>query len=125
MKLLQAPVLFAAALLVPIAYSLTLGRESEPEMKRCVDASDHVVSDSFCAQPLQTVAVRGSLNAAPAYRAYYGGYGSYQTGSHAWGGSDRPLMGHVYQTGPDSLAPDDAQAAAINNSYQPYVAGPH
>ena len=105
-------------LAIPAGLAAT-GCNVNPEMTRCVDYQDQVVADGLCAQPQRTTRVRGSSNAVPMYRRYYGGFGSYDFGSTAWGGSDRPLDGHVYE---NRARP--AISAAQENGYQPYVVNP-
>jgi hypothetical protein len=61
-----------------------------PEMTRCVDYNSHVVAPELCTARPQMVHVHGSLNPEPLYRPYYGGFGTGEAGSYAWGGSERP-----------------------------------
>ena len=79
-----APLLAATALAV-----MTGCRQ--PQMKRCVDEQNRVVPDSFCQEQLMTD--------SPAYRFYYGGSGSYSSGSYVSGGSYTGSSGVSYATG--------------------------
>jgi len=106
-------------LAIPAGLAAT-GCNADPEMTRCVDSQDRVVADNFCSQPQRSIKVRGSLNAAPMYHRYYGGFGSYDPGTTAWGGSERALPGHFYET--HTSRPEIS--AAQENSYQPYVVNP-
>jgi hypothetical protein len=85
-----------------------------PEMARCVDYQDHVVSNAFCQVRAQSVRVPGSLYPVARYRRYFGGVGSFENGSTAWGGSDRPLAGHLYRdaAGDDPVAVTPVAAPA-------------
>lgn len=71
-----------------------------PDMQRCVDESNHVVSPSDCstlpAGSNQTTV--GPSGGSHVYRWYYGGGGSYATGSSATGGSYAPTGGQSYST---------------------------
>ena len=62
--------------------------------------------------------VHGSLHPERMYRMYYGGFGSYEAGSRAWGGSDYALRGHQYQ----SVESIESPSAELESSPQPYVA---
>jgi len=66
-------------LLATLALSLTSCRRTE--MQRCIDANSLVVEDHYC-----------EIN-DNRYRWYYGGGGSYSTGSAASGGSFSPHAG--------------------------------
>ena len=113
--------LFAA---LPIAVPATLlsGCNVQPEAERCIDSGDLVLPYSECSRPAQSVAVEGSLSPMPNHRFYYGGYGGEDLGSHAWGGSERPLGGHVYQ----ASTTGNATPVVPPDSHQPYtVATPH
>ncbi len=91
---------------------------STPEMSRCIDTTGHVVDGTLCAIRPQPMQVRGTLHPQPMYHTYYGGFGSYDAGSRAWGGSDYALPGHRYQT----AAALEPTPSYIENSPQPYVA---
>jgi hypothetical protein len=81
----------AAPLLAAAALAITTGCR-KPEMQRCVDESNHVVADSFCAsqadQPQQRPDGHGGfIPFIFPYRYYYGGWGGFGLGSAAGGGS--------------------------------------
>jgi hypothetical protein len=82
-----APLLASAALAL-----LTACRK--PDMQRCVDEHNVVVSDSLCGtQPVANPA--GGFYPIP-YRWYYGGYGGYGPGTIVGGGGYAPIGGHSY-----------------------------
>lgn len=112
--------LLLLAIVVAVAYSAYAGTRSGPEMTRCVDAKNRVVAESFCQVPTKMVAVRGSLNPEAQYRRYFGGFGGVEEGSTAWGGSDTPLSGHVYQSAEDQPA---ATPTAANNVHADFYLG--
>jgi hypothetical protein len=61
-------------------------------MQRCVDEHNNVVPDSYCRdEPHPTGFV-------PMYRYYYGGWGSYNPGTHVEGGAYIPTAGRSYTT---------------------------
>jgi hypothetical protein len=99
---------FLFLLLVCFAYAYYNHSTAGAEMARCVDYQDHVVSNAFCQVAPQSINVPGSLYPLARYRRYYGGFGSFDPGSTAWGGSDQPLAGHLYR----DAAGDDPVAAA-------------
>ena len=82
-----APLVAAAALAL-----LTGCRQ--PDMQRCVDENNNVVSDSFC-KDLPNQQHNGTF---PIYRYYYGGWGGYAPGTQVGGGSYTPSAGHSYST---------------------------
>jgi hypothetical protein len=100
------------------AYVATSQSSSDAEMSRCVDYTDHVVASTFCSVNPRPMLVHGTLHPQPMYRNYYGGFGSYEVGSRAWGGSDYALRGHLYQTS----ATLDAPPQNLDLSPQPYTA---
>ena len=108
--------LFLIATPIPFA----TGCNVEPEMQRCIDYRDFVVEYNACQGRMQFVKVPGNINPMPRYRFYYGGFGGGEIGSRAWGGSEKPLGGHVYR--PVNVDPDSAKHRA--NSPQPYVSVP-
>lgn len=71
-------------------------------MQRCVDEHNNVVDESFCKnlpnQPQQRSDGHGGFLFLPIYRYYYGGIGSYNTGTHVDGGSFTPAPGRSYST---------------------------
>jgi len=79
----------SAPLLAATALALMTGCRP-PQMKRCVDEQNHVVPDSMCQEQLMTN--------SPAYRYYYGGSGSYNSGSIVSGGSYTSVSGVSYAT---------------------------
>ena len=99
-------------LLVCFASAYSNHSTAAPEMARCVDYQDHVVSTAFCQAAPQYIQVPGSTYPIARYRRYYGGFGSFDAGSIAWGGSDQPLAGHVYRdtAGDDPVALTSAAA---------------
>jgi hypothetical protein len=101
-------------LTVCFAYAYYDNSTAAPEMTRCVDYQDHVVSNAFCQVAPQSIRVPGSMYPLARYRRYYGGFGSFDPGSTAWGGSDRPLAGHLYRAaaGDESVATTPAAATA-------------
>ena len=88
-----APLLASAALTL-----LTACRDQE--MKRCVNATNTVVDDSFCnvQQQQQQRPYSGGGSGYYPYRWYYGGGGGYGVGGTASGGSFDPVSGHSYAT---------------------------
>jgi hypothetical protein len=88
-----------------------------PEMTRCIDYHNHVVAPELCTARQQFMHVHGSLNPEPLYRPYYGGFGTGEAGSYAWGGSERPFGGHLYvkASSPQTPPPD------LETSPQPYT----
>ena len=109
--------LLSAVLLVPAGVLVT-GCQVHPDMQRCVDSRSIVVPQSDCVRPSVPVHVRGSIFAQSAYHPYYGGYGNFEVGSKAWGGSDRPLAGHVYRSD-ESATP--REPVILDREPQPYV----
>jgi len=115
--------LLAVALLAVFAFCVVTNgwpMAINPEMTRCIDFRDHVVAPELCSAKQQRVYVHGSLNPEPLYRAYYGGFGTGEPGSYAWGGSERPLGGHLYAdaSSPQTPPPD------LETSPQPYTIAP-
>jgi hypothetical protein len=100
------------------AYVASSQSPANAEMSRCVDYTDHVVASSLCSVNPRPMLVRGTLHPQPMYRNYYGGFGSYEVGSRAWGGSDYALRGHLYQTADSLQSPTEN----LDSSPQPYVA---
>lgn len=78
-----------APLLASTAAALLAGCHSGPEMQRCVDGQNRVVDASLC---------RPGFSSGTGYHFYYGGRGSYATGSSATDGSATPSSGHSYST---------------------------
>jgi len=114
--------LLLAALSMTVPSTMLLGCNVQPEAERCIDSQDRVLAYADCDRPAQSIAVEGSLSPMPNHRFYYGGYGGEDLGSHAWGGSERPLSGHAYQASTTGTATPVAQP----DSHQPYtVATPH
>jgi hypothetical protein len=92
----------AAPLLAATAIAMMTGCR-KPEMQRCVDESNKVVDDSFCAnlpqagnQEYQNLGGHGSVPYIPMYHYYYGGWGGYALGALAGGGSAAPVEGRNY-----------------------------
>jgi hypothetical protein len=81
----------AAPLLAAAALSLLTGCR-KPDMQRCVDEHNNVVPDSYCRDEPHPIGF------VPMYRYYYGGWGSYNPGTHAEGGGYIPAAGHSYTT---------------------------
>lgn len=74
---------------------------SKPEMKRCVDQDRVVVDDDLChARGEQRILGEKPTDRA-AYRYYYGGAGSSESGTVATGGSYAPESGHTYAVATD------------------------
>jgi hypothetical protein len=93
----------AAPLLAAAALAMTTGCE-KPQMQRCVDENNHVVSDSLCEnQPNQTQqrpdGHGGFIPFFLPYRYYYGGFGGYGLGSAVGGGSYAPDPARSYING--------------------------
>jgi len=91
----------AAPLLAATALSLLTG--CNRQMQRCVDENNNVVDDHFCKdqpnQPQQRPDGHGGFIFVPLpYRFYYGGYGNYDLGTRATGGSFTPSSGVSYTT---------------------------
>ena len=80
----------AVPLLISTAIAMTGCRG--PEMQRCVDSQNRVVDQGLCGSS----GPHGGGGGAGGYRSYYGGKGSYQTGTTAEGGSTEPISGHSY-----------------------------
>lgn len=114
------PLLLAALFLIVTPVLIATGCNIEPEMQRCVDYRDTVVEYSACQGGPQYVKVPGNINPMPRFRFYYGGFGSGEIGSQAWGGAEKPLSGHVYRA--MDVDPDMAKRRA--NRPQPYVSAP-
>jgi hypothetical protein len=95
-----------------------------PEMTRCIDYTDHVVAPELCSTRQEVVHVHGSLNPEPLYRPYYGGFGTGEPGSFAWGGSDRPLGGRLYASASPaqnaSASPAQTPPPDLETTPQPY-----
>jgi hypothetical protein len=89
--------LLLLAIVIGVGYTAYAGKQTAPEMARCVNPQNHVVADDLCRLPGRMVHVNGSLNPVQQYRRYYGGFGGSAVGSTAWGGSDHPLTGHLYR----------------------------
>lgn len=90
-----------APLLAATALSLLTG--CNRQMQRCVDENNNVVDDHFCKdqsnQQQQRPDGHGGFIFVPLpYRYYYGGYGSYDVGTQATGGSFTPTAGTSYTT---------------------------
>src|ERR1700722_9857694 len=81
---------FLFLLLVCFAYAYYNHATAGAEMVRCVDYQDHVVSNAFCQVAPQNIRVPGSLYPVARYRRYFGGFGSFDAGSPALGGSPPP-----------------------------------
>ncbi len=64
-------------------------------MQRCVDKLGNVAPENLCQQEQQQSHGFGYV---PLYRYYYGGWGSYDLGSRAGGGSLAPTPGVKYST---------------------------
>ncbi len=90
--------LLLLGILIIVGFTVVNGTGVKPEMERCVDLHSRVVDEQLCNGPVESVAMPGSLNPVARYQRYYGGFGDTAPGSYAWGGSDRPLHGHVYQS---------------------------
>ena len=74
-------------------------RQQQQQVKRCVDAHDVVVDDSFCAtQPQPQPNPNGGGYYPSPFRYYYGGGGGYYPGSIATGGGYVPSAGVSYTT---------------------------
>ena len=86
----------SAPLLAATALTLVTGCR-KPEMQRCVDEQNRVVSDSFCQNPQRGLGQNGVP--MPLYRYYYGGFGGYNLGTPVTGGSYNAISGHSYATG--------------------------
>src|SRR5215467_3464586 len=91
-KQVVAPILASAA--------AVLLSGCKPDMQRCVDERNRVVDPSYCntLQPRSTQTTTGPSSGAHIYRWYYGGGGSYASGSGATGGSYAPEGGRSYST---------------------------
>ena len=114
--------LLLAALPIAVPSRMMFGCDVQPEAERCIDSQDHVLAYTDCDRPAQSVAVEGSLSPMPSHRFYYGGYGGQDLGTHAWGGSERPLGGHVYQVSTTG----NAVPVPPPDSHEPYTVGtPH
>lgn len=91
-KQVVAPILASAA--------AVLLSGCKPDMQRCVDESNRVVSSGDCSALAngsnQTTV--GPSGGAHYYRWYYGGVGGYVMGSSATGGSYVPANGRSYST---------------------------
>ena len=113
---------FSSASLLALPLLCSSGCQVQPtaEMTRCVDYNDRVVAPSVCTANPQMVHVQGSLHEEQSARDYYGGFGSYDAGSKAWGGSDRPLRGHIYENARAHQGPPPA----LDSSSEPYTV-PH
>jgi hypothetical protein len=105
---------FFLILLLCLASAYSYHFTAAPEMARCVDYQDRVVSKAFCQVPAQSVRIPGSIHQIARYRRYYGGFGSFDPGSTAWGGSDQPIAGHLYRdaAGDDPVAVTQLAAPA-------------
>jgi hypothetical protein len=91
----------AAPLLAAAAIAMLTGCR-KPEMKRCVDETNHVVDESHCQnlplQQNQQQSYRPGFPIYPIYRYYYGGWGGYGLGSIVGGGGYAPIAGRSYST---------------------------
>ena len=90
----------AAPLLASAAVAILAGchQQQQQQVKRCVDAHDVVVDDSFCATQQQPQPnPNGGYYPSP-FRYYYGGLGGYYPGSIATGGGYVPSAGISYTT---------------------------
>jgi hypothetical protein len=85
----------ATPLLAATALALLSGCR-EPQMQRCVDENNRVVDQSFCRD--QNQQQNNTSGPTPSFRYYYGGYGSYDPGTIATGGSLTPVSGVSYST---------------------------
>jgi hypothetical protein len=93
-----------APLLAATAIAMMTGCR-KPEMQRCVDESNKVVDDNFCAnlpqaggQQYQNLGGGGFVPYVPMYHYYYGGWGGYALGTLVGGGSTNPIGGRSYIT---------------------------
>ena len=85
----------ATPLLAATALALLTGCR-EPQMQRCVDENNKVVDQSFCRD--QNQQQNNSSVHIPSFHYYYGGYGSYDPGTIATGGSLTPVSGVSYSS---------------------------
>jgi hypothetical protein len=69
---------------------------TKPEMQRCVDQDRIVVDDDLCHATGEQRILGQRPKASGAYRYYYGGTGSTETGTLAEGGSYIRLANHNY-----------------------------
>ena len=95
----------SAQIRVPLLASVALTLLTacrDQEMKRCVNATNTVVDDSFCnaqqQQQQQQPPYSGGGHGYYPYRWYYGGGGGYGAGGTVSGGSFEPASGHSYAT---------------------------
>lgn len=88
----------AAPLLASAAVALLSG--CRPEMQRCVDEYNRVADPAECRalSSGSTQTTTGRSGGMHIYRYYYGGGGSYSTGTVVTGGSYAPASGHSYST---------------------------
>lgn len=91
-KQVVAPILASAA--------VALLSGCKPDMQRCVDENNHVVDPGYCntLQQGSSQTTVGPSGGAHVYRWYYGGGGSYASGSTVTNGSYTPESGHSYST---------------------------
>jgi hypothetical protein len=91
-KQVVAPILASAA--------VALLSGCKPEMQRCVDENNRVMDPSYCntLSSGSTQTTTGPSGGAHVYRWYYGGGGSYASGSTVTGGSYAPESGRSYST---------------------------
>lgn len=87
-----------APILASAAVALLSG--CKPDMQRCVDENNRVMDPSYCKtlQQGSTQTTTGPSGGAHVYRWYYGGGGSYASGSTVTGGSYTPEAGQSYST---------------------------
>ncbi len=86
----------ATPLLAATALALLTGCR-EPQMQRCVDENNKIVDQSFC-RDQDRQPQNNSITHIPTFHYYYGGYGGFDPGTIATGGSLTPVSGISYST---------------------------